>query len=71
VSREELGQTRVEIKPGAFVWMNERDRKAHEAAQDPNKEKLITSNVVETASVEPTENAAMPKAQAKRAGAKS
>lgn len=53
------GQRRVEIKPGAFVWMTDKEADALEGARS----RKPSPTRVETATVEPTEQAVMPKAR--------
>lgn len=62
MSRE--GQTRVEIKPGAFVWMDEAAQKRWEASRATDSPVGVP---VERATTVPTETAVSPaaKAQAK------
>jgi hypothetical protein len=69
VSRE--GQTRVEIRPGAFVWMDDATRKAWEsenpgARDTSDKVQPYTPTGIETAAVAPGEKAVQPEAKARK-----
>lgn len=61
------GQTKVEVRPGAFVWMNEQDRKAYEKfASDSEQAGIAYRTQTEAAAVEPAETAVQPAAKARK-----
>lgn len=57
------GQERVEISPGHYVWMDEKDRKAFAERQKPEPVQAPARPDVENASMVAAERAVMPASQ--------